>query len=155
MNDEPAVLTERRERVLLITINRPDQRNAVNAAVAHGIAAALEPVRRFGVQPQPLGRAPHPRRRKVRALEQEPRRRRAHFAGAAAHDAADADRLALGVGDDHVVGRERALLIVERDDPFARLGATHDEPAGDEDTDRLSDIERAGDAENRVTATGA
>jgi enoyl-CoA hydratase len=42
MNDEPAVLTERRERVLLITINRPDQRNAVNAAVAHGIAAALD-----------------------------------------------------------------------------------------------------------------
>ena len=42
MNDEPAVLTERRERVLLITINRPDQRNAVNAAVAQGIAAALD-----------------------------------------------------------------------------------------------------------------
>jgi len=39
---EPAVLTERRERVLVITINRPDQRNAVNAAVAHGIAAALD-----------------------------------------------------------------------------------------------------------------
>ncbi len=42
MNDEPAVLTERRERVLLITINRPDQRNAVNAAVAKGIAAAMD-----------------------------------------------------------------------------------------------------------------
>jgi enoyl-CoA hydratase len=42
MNDDPAVLTERRERVLLITINRPDQRNAVNAAVAQGIAAALD-----------------------------------------------------------------------------------------------------------------
>jgi enoyl-CoA hydratase len=42
MNDEPAVLTERRERVLLITINRPDQRNAVNAAVAQGIAAAMD-----------------------------------------------------------------------------------------------------------------
>src|SRR5579859_1273400 len=42
MNDEAAVLTERRERVLLITINRPDQRNAVNAAVAAGIAAALD-----------------------------------------------------------------------------------------------------------------
>ncbi len=42
MNDEPAVLTERRERVLLITINRPDQRNAVNAAVADGIASALD-----------------------------------------------------------------------------------------------------------------
>jgi len=36
------VLTERRGRVLTITINRPEQRNAVNAAVAHGIAAALD-----------------------------------------------------------------------------------------------------------------
>ncbi len=36
------VLTERRERILIITINRPDQRNAVNAAVAQGIAAALD-----------------------------------------------------------------------------------------------------------------
>jgi enoyl-CoA hydratase len=36
------VLTERRGRVLIITINRPDQRNAVNAAVANGIAAALD-----------------------------------------------------------------------------------------------------------------
>ncbi len=36
------VLTERRERILVITINRPDQRNAVNAAVAQGIASALD-----------------------------------------------------------------------------------------------------------------
>jgi enoyl-CoA hydratase len=42
MSDNEAVLSERRERVLLITINRPDQRNAVNAAVAQGIAAALD-----------------------------------------------------------------------------------------------------------------
>jgi enoyl-CoA hydratase len=42
MNEQPAVLTERRERILLITINRPDQRNAVNAAVARGIADALD-----------------------------------------------------------------------------------------------------------------
>jgi enoyl-CoA hydratase len=42
MSDEPAVVTERRARVLVITINRPDQRNAVNAAVAQGIAAALD-----------------------------------------------------------------------------------------------------------------
>src|SRR6202049_146925 len=42
MNDQPAVLTDRRERVLVITINRPDQRNAVNSAVAGGIAAALD-----------------------------------------------------------------------------------------------------------------
>jgi enoyl-CoA hydratase len=42
MNEDSPVLTERRERVLVITINRPDQRNAVNAAVAGGIAAALD-----------------------------------------------------------------------------------------------------------------
>jgi enoyl-CoA hydratase len=40
--ESPAVLTERRDNVLLITIDRPDVRNAVNAAVAAGIAAALE-----------------------------------------------------------------------------------------------------------------
>jgi enoyl-CoA hydratase len=37
-----AVLAERRGNVLLITINRPDVRNAVNGAVAEGIAGALE-----------------------------------------------------------------------------------------------------------------
>jgi enoyl-CoA hydratase len=42
MNDEPAVLTERGGRILRITINRPDQRNAVNAAVAQGVASALD-----------------------------------------------------------------------------------------------------------------
>src|SRR2546421_8850453 len=42
MNDELAVLKQRRDRTLQITINRPDQRNAVNAAVAQGIAAALD-----------------------------------------------------------------------------------------------------------------
>ncbi len=42
MTDAPAVLTERRERILVATINRPEQRNAVNAAVAAGIAAAMD-----------------------------------------------------------------------------------------------------------------
>jgi enoyl-CoA hydratase len=42
MSDNEAVLRERRGRVLLITINRADQRNAVNAAVARGIAGALD-----------------------------------------------------------------------------------------------------------------
>ena len=37
-----AVLTERRGSVLLITLNRPEVRNAVNAALAAGIASALE-----------------------------------------------------------------------------------------------------------------
>lgn len=45
MNADPAgdaVLTERRGRILIITLNRPDQRNAVDAAVAQGVAAALD-----------------------------------------------------------------------------------------------------------------
>src|ERR1700755_1020143 len=41
MPDEP-VLTERRDGVLLITLNRPDARNAVNAALAQGLGAALD-----------------------------------------------------------------------------------------------------------------
>ncbi|HEU4701924.1 MAG TPA: crotonase/enoyl-CoA hydratase family protein [Conexibacter sp.] len=39
---DPAVLTEVRDGVLLVTLNRPDQRNAVNRALAEGIAAALD-----------------------------------------------------------------------------------------------------------------
>ncbi len=42
MSGEPAVLTEGRDRVLVIKLNRPEQRNAVNAAVAAGIAEALD-----------------------------------------------------------------------------------------------------------------
>jgi enoyl-CoA hydratase len=41
MPDDP-VLTERRDRVLLITLNRPEARNAVNLALAEGVAAALD-----------------------------------------------------------------------------------------------------------------
>jgi enoyl-CoA hydratase len=42
VNDDAAVLTERRDGVLLITLNRPDARNAVNAALAEGVAATLD-----------------------------------------------------------------------------------------------------------------
>jgi enoyl-CoA hydratase len=42
MSDTSEVLTETHDQVLVITINRPEQRNAVNAAVAEGIAHALD-----------------------------------------------------------------------------------------------------------------
>jgi enoyl-CoA hydratase len=44
MNDQDTseVLTERRGNVLLITLNRPQVRNAVNAALAAGVAGALD-----------------------------------------------------------------------------------------------------------------
>jgi hypothetical protein len=38
---EPAVLTERRDGVLVVTLNRPQARNAVNRALAEGVEAAM------------------------------------------------------------------------------------------------------------------
>lgn len=42
MTDAPAVLAERRGHVLILTINRPEARNAVNAAVHVGLGEGLE-----------------------------------------------------------------------------------------------------------------
>ena len=42
MSETSEVLTERRDAVFVITINRPDQRNAVNGVVAEGIGTALD-----------------------------------------------------------------------------------------------------------------
>jgi enoyl-CoA hydratase len=41
MSDD-AILTEVRDGILIVTINRPDARNSVNGDVANGIAAALD-----------------------------------------------------------------------------------------------------------------
>ena len=39
---EPEVLVEQRDRILIVTINRPKAKNAVNAAVANGLAEAMD-----------------------------------------------------------------------------------------------------------------
>jgi len=36
------VLTERRDRVLLITLNRPESRNAINTELAEGVVRAID-----------------------------------------------------------------------------------------------------------------
>ncbi|MGE5694429.1 MAG: crotonase/enoyl-CoA hydratase family protein [Candidatus Sericytochromatia bacterium] len=40
--EAPAVLVEQRDRILLITINRPQAKNAVNGAVSRGLADAMD-----------------------------------------------------------------------------------------------------------------
>ena len=40
MSDE--VLTERRDNVLIVTLNRPEAKNAVNEGLAKGVAAAID-----------------------------------------------------------------------------------------------------------------
>jgi enoyl-CoA hydratase len=42
MTDEPRLIVEHRDAVLLLTINRPRVRNALDAKVSHEIAAALD-----------------------------------------------------------------------------------------------------------------
>ena len=41
MAEEEAVLTERRGRVMIITLNRPDAMNAINGALSQGLLAAI------------------------------------------------------------------------------------------------------------------
>ncbi|MEV4320352.1 crotonase/enoyl-CoA hydratase family protein [Actinocrispum sp. NPDC049592] len=41
-NTDPAVLTEIRDGVGVVTLNRPEVRNAVNSAIAVGVAAAMD-----------------------------------------------------------------------------------------------------------------
>jgi enoyl-CoA hydratase len=41
-HEEPTVLTEQRGRILIITINRPEARNSINAAASHALAAAMD-----------------------------------------------------------------------------------------------------------------
>ena len=42
MSSEDAVLTEQRGRVLIITLNRPEARNAINGALSHGLWDATQ-----------------------------------------------------------------------------------------------------------------
>jgi enoyl-CoA hydratase len=42
MSEEPVVVVEQRDRILLITINRPEAKNAINAAGSRGLADAVD-----------------------------------------------------------------------------------------------------------------
>ena len=42
MSENTAVLTEKQDRVLLITLNRPEAMNSINGDLSHGLMAAIE-----------------------------------------------------------------------------------------------------------------
>jgi len=64
--------------------------------------------------------------REVRRLQQDRRRHRADLGRAAAHHAGERDRTAA-VGDEQVLGVERAVLAVQGGQPLPRLRpADHD-----------------------------
>ena len=50
-DSENVVLVEQRDRILIITINRPQAKNAVNAEVSHALADAMDALRRAGRAP--------------------------------------------------------------------------------------------------------
>ena len=62
MTDVPGALVERRGDVLVITINRPDARNAINAAVSVGVGDALDEAQK---RPRRARGSAHWRRRQV------------------------------------------------------------------------------------------
>ena len=68
--EQTAVLTERRGNVLLITLNRPEVRNAVNAALAEGVGKALD---ELDADDGAVARRAH-RRRRVLLRRHGPRR---------------------------------------------------------------------------------
>ena len=39
---QPAVLVERRDRVMIITLNRPEAMNAINGDLSHGLLDAVQ-----------------------------------------------------------------------------------------------------------------
>ena len=39
--EEQAVLVERRDRVMIMTLNRPEAMNAINGALSHGLLSAV------------------------------------------------------------------------------------------------------------------
>ena len=42
MSEEPAILIERRNRVMIITLNRPEARNAINGEMAQTMESCLD-----------------------------------------------------------------------------------------------------------------
>ena len=93
--------------------SRSTQRCSATAAISR-VDATLEPARRLARQLVPARSERDRPRVPVRCLEHDVGGHRADLGRRAAHHSGERDRAGV-VGDDQVVGVERALLAVERD----------------------------------------
>ena len=94
-----------------------------------GVDAALEALRGLGDESVAAGRASDGRRVEVGGFDEHLGRRVVHLGGRATHHAGDGERPFTRVGDQQVLGTQRAFDIVERRQGFARPGATHHDGA--------------------------
>ena len=94
-------------------------------ANAH-VRAALETITGFAAQSELLARAADVRWLEIRTLDEHVFRVVVDFRIRAAHHAGERDAF-LFVGDQEHFVRQRAFLIVERLEFFARSGAAHDD----------------------------
>ena len=108
------------------------------------VDTALEAPRRLGRQLVPPRRAGDRHGVEGRGLDEHVAGARSHLGRAAAHDAGETDRTRL-VGDEQVLGVERAHLAVERLELLARRRAAHRDaalqPVEVVAVDRLAELE--------------
>ena len=99
---------------------REELGHPVGRGLADGrVDAALVALARLGGELVAPAGAEHRHGVPVRGLDQHARGGLGHLGGLAAHDATEADDPGV-VGDDEVLGRERAVVAVERGEALAR-----------------------------------
>ena len=128
------------------------RRQQLDDAVGRGLGddrvdAALVALAGLGGELVALAGAEHRRGVPVGRLDQHRRRGRRHLGGLAAHDAAEADDAGV-VGDDQVLGGQRAVDAVEGGQPLPLGGSAHPDRTGE--LVGVVPVDRAADLEHHV-----
>ena len=108
----------------------------------------LEALGRLGDEAVAARGARHRRRVEVSGLDEHVGRRVVDLGRRAAHDAGDGERPLAGVGDEQVLGAQRALDAVERRQGLTRVGPPHDDRAVE--LAEVVGVERLTDGEHDV-----
>ena len=112
------------------------------------VDAALEALGRLRDEAVAARGARHGRGVEVGGLDEHVGRRVVHLGGSAAHDAGDGERPLAGVGDEQVLGAQRALDVVEGRQGLTGAGASHDDRAVE--LGEVVGVERLPDGEHHV-----